>query len=53
MRFTDMCTARRQPWTRIGVVDAASGALEVQGSFTLDLDTLRDAWTATLPALFG
>ncbi|GAA3394528.1 phosphoribosylformylglycinamidine synthase subunit PurL [Cryptosporangium minutisporangium] len=53
LRFTDMCTMRNLPWTRIGVVDKVGGALEVQGQFTIPLDELREAWTGTLPKLFG
>lgn len=53
LRFTDMCTMRALPWTRIGVVDKVGGALEVQGQFTIPLEELREAWTGTLPALFG
>ena len=53
LRFSDMCTVRGLPWSRIGVVDAASGAIEVQGQFSVPLDELRDAWTGTLPRLFG
>ncbi len=52
-RFTEMCTVRGLPWTRIGVVDAASGAIEVQGQFTVGLDELREAHERTLPELFG
>jgi phosphoribosylformylglycinamidine synthase len=52
-RFTEMCTARSLPWHRIGVVDAQSGALDVQGEFTVPLDELRAAHTGTLPKLFG
>ncbi len=50
VRFTDMCTARRFPHLRIGVVDG--DAIDVQDQFTLPLSELRDAWSATLPALF-
>jgi phosphoribosylformylglycinamidine synthase len=53
LRFTDMCTARNLPWSRIGVVDAAGAALEVQGQFTIPLDQLGAAHRGTLPALFG
>ena len=53
IRFTDMCTARGLPHQRIGVVDAESGTLDVQGLFVVSLDTLRDASEATLPARFG
>ncbi|MPZ94001.1 MAG: phosphoribosylformylglycinamidine synthase subunit PurL [Propionibacteriales bacterium] len=51
VRFTDMCAARRFPHQRIGVVDGA--AIDVQELFSLPLDELRTAWSATLPALFG
>ncbi|WP_019547973.1 phosphoribosylformylglycinamidine synthase subunit PurL [Streptomyces sulphureus] len=51
VRFNDMCAARGMPAARIGVVDGEE--LEVQGQFTLPLDELRTAHTATLPALFG
>ncbi|MGH3355805.1 MAG: phosphoribosylformylglycinamidine synthase subunit PurL [Nocardioidaceae bacterium] len=50
VRFTDMCSARRFPHRRIGVVDG--DAIDVQGQFTLPLAELRAAWTGTLPALF-
>jgi phosphoribosylformylglycinamidine synthase len=52
-RFTEMCTVRNLPWARIGVVDAAGRALEVQGQFTVPLEELRDAHERTLPALFS
>ncbi|HEY8372105.1 MAG TPA: phosphoribosylformylglycinamidine synthase subunit PurL [Pseudonocardiaceae bacterium] len=52
LRFTDMCTARGLPWTRIGVVDPESQALEIQDVATIGLDELREAWEGTLPALF-
>ncbi|MFB8001885.1 phosphoribosylformylglycinamidine synthase subunit PurL [Nocardia sp. NPDC056000] len=52
-RFTKMCTARELPWTRIGVVDQGSDAVEVQGQFTITLAELRTAFEGTLPALFG
>ncbi|MDQ4085286.1 MAG: phosphoribosylformylglycinamidine synthase subunit PurL, partial [Actinomycetota bacterium] len=50
VRFTDMCTARRFPHVRIGVVDG--DAIDVQEQFMLPLDELRAAWSATLPGLF-
>jgi len=52
VRFTDMCTARRFPHERIGVVDDA-GTLEVQGQFTVSLDELRAAWSGTLRRAFA
>ena len=53
LRFTEMCTARRQPWVKIGAVDAAADTLEIQGVAVLQLTELRRAWTSTLPAIFG
>ena len=52
VRFTDMCTARGYPFARIGVVDAESAALEVQGEFTLPLDRLRAEWERPLSDRF-
>ncbi|MGD6979149.1 MULTISPECIES: phosphoribosylformylglycinamidine synthase subunit PurL [Citricoccus] len=53
VRFKDMTTARGFPVARIGVVDAASGALEVQDQFVLPIEELRERWAATLPEYFG
>jgi len=53
IRFTDMCTARGLPATRIGVTDVLSGDIEIQGQFSVPLRELRKAYTATLPALFS
>ncbi|MFL4475005.1 phosphoribosylformylglycinamidine synthase subunit PurL [Paeniglutamicibacter sp. MACA_103] len=53
VRFNDMATARNFPVVRLGVVDAASTSLEVQGQFDLDLAELREAHEATLPKYFG
>jgi phosphoribosylformylglycinamidine synthase len=49
-----MCTARRFPHQRIGVLDdgggdAAQPVLDVQGQFTITLDELRTAREAPLP----
>ncbi|MFD4293368.1 phosphoribosylformylglycinamidine synthase subunit PurL [Rhodococcus sp. NPDC058532] len=52
-RFTGMCSARDLPWVRIGVVDEGSDSVEVQGHFSVTLDTLRATSEGTLPALFG
>ncbi|MCW2667368.1 MAG: purL [Frankiales bacterium] len=51
LRFTEMCGARGLPCTRIGVTDGTS--LEVQDVLEAGLDELREAYEATLPALFG
>jgi phosphoribosylformylglycinamidine synthase II len=53
VRFTDMCTARRLPATRIGVLDLLESAIDVQDQFRIPLSELRVAWSSTLPALFG
>ncbi len=62
LRFTEMCTVRRQPWVKVGVVDAGNAsahgsldeqALDIQGVTRLSLAELRTAWEGTLPALFG
>ncbi len=53
VRFTDMCTARRMPFARIGVVDLLDGRLEVQGLFSISLRELRRASASTLPRRFG
>jgi phosphoribosylformylglycinamidine synthase len=48
-----MCTARRFPHVRIGVVADGAGApaLDVQELFTVPLAELRTAHEATLPAV--
>ncbi|HST50010.1 phosphoribosylformylglycinamidine synthase subunit PurL [Jatrophihabitans sp.] len=53
VRFTDMCTARKLPAQRIGVLDVLEAAVEVQGQFRIPMAELRVAWAATLPKLFG
>ncbi|MFC0627136.1 phosphoribosylformylglycinamidine synthase subunit PurL [Kribbella deserti] len=51
VRFTDMCTARRFPHAKIGVVTGDS--LDLQDHFSLPLTQLRETWSATLPAAFA
>ena len=51
LRFTEMCSARDLPVSRIGVTDG--GSLDIQDVFTVELDELRVAYESTLPALFG
>ena len=51
LRFTEMCSARGLPCTRIGVTDGTS--LDVQDVLEVPLDRLRVAHESTLPALFG
>jgi phosphoribosylformylglycinamidine synthase len=55
VRFTDMCAARGFPHLRIGVTDGTGpdAVLDVQGQFSLPLDEVRAAWSATLPAVLG
>ncbi|OBI28059.1 phosphoribosylformylglycinamidine synthase subunit PurL [Mycobacterium sp. E2238] len=52
-RFRAMCEARGLPAVRIGVVDQASDAVEVQGLFTVSLAELRETSESVLPRLFG
>ena len=52
VRFTDMCTARRLPAMRIGVVDVLDPRLVVQDQFEIALRELNAAWSATLRARF-
>ena len=51
LRFTEMCSARGLPCTRVGVTDGTS--LDVQDVLDVPLDRLREAHERTLPALFG
>ncbi|GAA2817988.1 phosphoribosylformylglycinamidine synthase subunit PurL [Kribbella solani] len=51
VRFTDMCTARRFPHAKIGVI--TGDTLDVQDQFEVPLTELRTAWSATLPAVLN
>ncbi len=51
LRFTEMCSARGLPCTRIGVTDGTD--LDIQDVVTVPLATLSEAYERTLPALFG
>jgi phosphoribosylformylglycinamidine synthase len=51
VRFTDMCTARRFPHAKIGVI--TGDTLDVQDQFEVPLTELRTAWTATLPSVLN
>ncbi len=53
VRFNDMTSARGVTVARLGVVDAQSGALEVQGEFTVSVDDLREAHEGTMEKYFG
>jgi hypothetical protein len=48
-----MCEARGLPAARIGVADPSSGAVEVQGLFTVSLAELRETSESVLPRFFG
>jgi phosphoribosylformylglycinamidine synthase len=48
-----MCEARGLPALRIGVVDQAADAVEIQGLFTVSLAELRETSETVLPRLFG
>jgi phosphoribosylformylglycinamidine synthase len=50
-RFTDMCTTRQFPHTRIGVITGEE--LDLQDVFSVPLAELREAWAGTLPAAMG
>ena len=51
--FTALCGEYQVPCTGIGMIDPDNRALAVAEQFTVELDELRTAWSATLPALFG
>jgi len=53
VRFAELCVSSGFPHSEIGVVEDATGALEVQGQFVLPLAELRTAHTSTLPAIFA
>jgi phosphoribosylformylglycinamidine synthase len=56
VRFIDMCTARRFPHVRLGVVDdggAEGPALDVQGLFAVPVAQLRAVRGGTIPAALG
>ncbi|MEU9503500.1 phosphoribosylformylglycinamidine synthase subunit PurL, partial [Streptomyces sp. NPDC048196] len=51
VRFTDMCTVRGLPATRIGVVDGEE--IDLQGEFSIPLSELRTAHEGTIPGLIA
>ncbi len=53
VKFQGLCEGRGYPVLRIGVTDKLEPALEIQDCFTVGIDELRAAHTATLPAAFG
>jgi phosphoribosylformylglycinamidine synthase len=52
VKFMGLCEARGIPVLRIGVTDD-SGEIEIQDVSTFNLEEMRTAFKATLPALFG
>ncbi|WP_417217686.1 phosphoribosylformylglycinamidine synthase subunit PurL [Arthrobacter sp.] len=52
VRFNDMTSARGFPVVRLGIVDASSDSLEIQGQFTASIAELREAHEGTLPKYF-
>jgi len=52
-RMVAMCEARGLPATRIGVSDAGSDLIEIQGLLTVTLEELRSTSEGVLPRLFG
>ncbi len=53
VKFRGLCDGRGVPVLRVGVTDKRSGELEVQGLFSVDIDSLRSTHRGTLPAHFG
>jgi phosphoribosylformylglycinamidine synthase len=51
--FAALAAEREVPCTPLGSVRAAATGLGVEGLFEVPLDELREAYTSTLPALFG
>jgi phosphoribosylformylglycinamidine synthase len=49
--FTALVDEHGLPWAPIGV--AGGTGLEIRDQFSVPLDELREAWTATLPRLFS
>ncbi len=53
VRFVGLCAGRRVPAIRLGVTDAESGMLEVQGLLTERIEDLRRIRWGVLPAALG
>ncbi len=53
VKFKGLCAGRNIPVLRIGVTDAESHSLEVQGLFEVSIEELGGIHRATLPAHFG
>ncbi len=48
-RFVELCHDNDVPVNRVGEV-VATDKIEIQGLCTVDLDEVREAWAATIPA---
>ncbi|MGH8794248.1 MAG: AIR synthase-related protein, partial [Stackebrandtia sp.] len=48
-----LCDEQGVPWTVLGNVDAEADGLEFEDLFRVGRAELDEAWTKTLPALFG
>jgi phosphoribosylformylglycinamidine synthase len=53
VKFRGLCEGRGVPALRMGVTDALSGSLEVQGLFEVPIAELSGAHRSTLPQHFG
>jgi len=53
VKFKGLCEGRGVPVLRIGVTDALSSSLEVQGLFEVGIEELGGVHRAALPAAFG
>jgi phosphoribosylformylglycinamidine synthase len=53
VKFKGLCAGRGIPVLRIGVTDAESASLEVQGLFEVPIAELGGVHRGTLPAVFG
>ena len=51
--FQGLCDELEMPCTALGVVTAAGSTLQVSGQFEIPVAELREAWSATMPTLFG
>ncbi len=52
-RFTDLLTRHELPWAQIGIVEPTGDEIGVQSAFGIKVADLKDAWSGTLPTLFG
>src|SRR5262249_29568939 len=53
MTLAELAAQHQVPVVALGTVGAAGSALAVEGQFAIPLEELREAHTATLPALFS